>query len=54
MKSILRVWKNLAQGVKKEGATIGIRLSHAGAQTSESVCGEQPVGPSVLNFWSGF
>jgi len=41
---------NLAQGVKKEGATIGIRLSHAGALTSESTCGEQPVGPSVLNF----
>jgi len=44
----------LAQGVKKEGATIGIRLSHAGAQTSESACGEQPVGPSVLNFGRDF
>ena len=42
--------EKLAQGVKKEGSTIGIRLSHAGAQTSESVCGEQPVGPSVMNF----
>lgn len=42
--------EQLARGVKKEGATIGIRISHAGAQTSESACGEQPVGPSVLNF----
>ncbi len=46
--------EKLAQGVKKEGATIGIRLSHAGAQTSESACGEQPVGPSVLNFGRDF
>ncbi len=42
--------EKLAQGVKKEGSTIGIRLSHAGAQTSESACGEQPVAPSVMNF----
>ena len=41
---------NLARGVKKEGASIGIRISHAGAQTSEKTCGEQPIGPSVLNF----
>ena len=46
--------EKLAQGVKKEGATIGIRLSHAGAQTSESACGEQPVGPSMLNFGRDF
>ena len=46
--------EKLAQGVKKEGATIGIRLSHAGAQTSESTCGEQPVGPSMLNFGRDF
>jgi len=45
---------NLAQGVKKEGATIGIRLSHAGAMTSENACGEQPIGPSVLNFGRDF
>ena len=44
----------LARGVKKEGAAIGIRLSHAGAHTSESTCGEQPVGPSVLNFGRDF
>ena len=30
---------NLARGVKKEGASIGIRISHAGAQTSASACG---------------
>ena len=46
--------ENLARGVKKEGAAIGIRISHAGAQTSESACGEQPVGPSVLNFGRDF
>ena len=42
--------EQLVRGVKKEGASIGIRISHAGAQTSENACGEQPVGPSVLNF----
>ena len=42
--------ENLARGVKQEGATIGIRISHAGAQTSENICGEQPIGPSILNF----
>ena len=42
--------EKLVNGVKKEGATIGIRLTHAGAHTSESACGEQPVAPSVLNF----
>jgi len=41
---------NLARGVKQEGASIGIRISHAGAQTSETICGEQPIGPSILNF----
>ena len=45
---------NLARGVKKEGASIGIRISHAGAQTSEKTCGEQPIGPSVLNFGRDF
>ncbi len=46
--------EKLAIGVKKEGSSIGIRLSHAGAHTSESACGEQPVGPSVLNFGRDF
>jgi len=41
---------NLVRGVKQEGASIGIRTSHAGAQTSENICGEQPIGPSILNF----
>ena len=41
---------NLARGIKQEGASIGIRISHAGAQTSEHICGEQPIGPSILNF----
>ncbi len=42
--------EKLVAGVKKEGATIGIRLTHAGAHTSENACGEQPISPSVLNF----
>ena len=42
--------ENLARGVKQEGSSIGIRISHAGAQTSENICGEQPIGPSILNF----
>ena len=46
--------QSLASGVKKEGASIGIRVSHAGAQTSENICGEQPLGPSVLNFGRDF
>ena len=42
--------EKLVNGVKKEGATVGIRLTHAGAHTSEIACGEQPIAPSVLNF----
>ena len=42
--------EKLVIGVKKEGATLGISLTHAGAYTSENACGEQPVAPSVLNF----
>jgi len=45
---------NLARGVKQEGASIGIRITHAGAQTSENICGEQPIGPSILNFGRDF
>ena len=45
---------NLARGVKLEGATVGIRISHAGAQTSENICGEQPIGPSIMNFGRDF
>lgn len=37
-----------------EGAAVGVRLAHAGARTSEAICGEQPVGPSILNFGKDF
>lgn len=42
--------EKLTRSVKKEGACIGIRLAHAGAKTSEEICGENPVGPSLYNF----
>ncbi|MDX2471153.1 MAG: NADH:flavin oxidoreductase [SAR324 cluster bacterium] len=42
--------KNLVKHIKAEGAVAGIRLSHAGAKTSEKICGEQPIGPSSINF----
>lgn len=42
--------KNLVSHVKAEGVITGIRLSHAGAKTSERICGEQPIGPSSINF----
>ena len=42
--------EKLVKAIKKEGACIGIKLSHAGARTSEEVCGENPVGPSLYNF----
>lgn len=41
--------EKLVQAIKKEGVVVGIRLAHAGAKTSEELCGEQPVAPSVLN-----
>ena len=40
----------LVKVVKNEGGAIGISLTHAGAKTSEFICGEQPVSPSVYNF----
>ena len=40
----------LVKAVKSEGGAIGISLTHAGAKTSEFICGEQPVSPSVYNF----
>ncbi len=40
----------LVQNIKCEGAAVGLRLSHAGAKTSEEVCNETPIGPSVYNF----
>ena len=42
--------KNLVKHIKAEGVVAGIRLSHAGAKTSEKICGEQPIGPSSINF----
>ncbi len=42
--------KNLVKHIKSEGAVAGIRLSHAGAKTNEKICGEQPIGPSSINF----
>jgi 2,4-dienoyl-CoA reductase-like NADH-dependent reductase (Old Yellow Enzyme family) len=44
----------LVKAVKAEGGAIGIRLAHAGARTSELICGEQPVGPSIINFGKDF
>jgi 2,4-dienoyl-CoA reductase-like NADH-dependent reductase (Old Yellow Enzyme family) len=41
---------SLVRDVRAEGAAIGLRLTHAGARTSEAICGEQPVGPSIINF----
>ncbi len=46
--------EKLVTAIKKEGACIGIKLSHAGARTSEEVCGENPVGPSLYNFGRDF
>mgnify|MGYP003977099341 CR=1 FL=1 len=46
--------KNLVSHVKAEGVIAGIRLSHAGAKTSERICGEQPIGPSSINFGKDF
>jgi len=42
--------KNLVKHIKAEGVIAGIRLSHAGAKTSERICSEQPIGPSAINF----
>ena len=46
--------KNLVSHINTEGAIAGIRLSHAGAKTSEKVCGEQPISPSSINFGKDF
>ena len=46
--------EKLVKAIKKEGACIGIKLSHAGARTSEEVCGENPVGPSLYKFGRDF
>ena len=46
--------QSLVKEIHQEGALAGLRLSHAGAKTSEAICGEQPVGPSILNFGKEF
>lgn len=46
--------KNLVKHMKADGVVVGIRLSHAGAKTSERLCGEQPIGPSAINFGKDF
>lgn len=44
----------LISALNAEGAAVGVRLAHAGARTSETICGEQPVGPSIINFGKDF
>ena len=46
--------QQLVKRVRQEGAAIGIRLSHAGAKTSEELSGEYPVAPSEINFGRDF
>ena len=45
---------HLIERLHQEGSAVGVRLAHAGARTSELVCGEQPVGPSIINFGKDF
>ena len=45
---------HLVKALKAEGAAVGLRLAHAGARTSEMICGEQPVGPSIINYGKDF
>lgn len=35
--------------IKREDVVVGIRLAHAGAKTSDEICGEQPIAPSAIN-----
>jgi NADPH2 dehydrogenase len=44
----------LVEAIKAEGAAVAIRLAHAGARTSELIIGEQPIGPSIINFGKDF
>jgi 2,4-dienoyl-CoA reductase-like NADH-dependent reductase (Old Yellow Enzyme family) len=44
----------LVKAIHAEGAAVGVRLAHAGARTSELICGEQPIGPSIINFGKDF
>ena len=40
----------LVKAIQAEGAAVAVRLSHAGARTSEPIIAEQPIGPSIINF----
>ncbi|HKI99783.1 MAG TPA: NADH:flavin oxidoreductase [bacterium] len=44
----------LVRSIKAEGGSVAIRLAHAGARTSEQIVGEQPIGPSIINFGKDF
>jgi NADPH2 dehydrogenase len=44
----------LVRAIQAEGAAVAIRLAHAGARTSELIVGEQPIGPSIINFGKDF
>ena len=46
--------QKLVKAIQSEGATVGLRLAHAGARASEQVIGEQPIGPSIINFGKDF
>jgi NADPH2 dehydrogenase len=44
----------LIRVLKQQGVVVGIRLAHAGAKTSDEICGEQPIAPSVINMGKDF
>lgn len=44
----------LIKAIKAEGTSVAVRLAHAGARTSEAIIGEQPIGPSIINFGKDF
>lgn len=46
--------EKLVKAIKAEGAAVGLRLSHAGARTSEIITQEQPLAPSIINFGKDF
>ncbi|MBF0288167.1 MAG: NADH:flavin oxidoreductase [SAR324 cluster bacterium] len=41
--------QKLIRAIKREEVVVGIRLAHAGAKTSDEICGEQPIAPSSIN-----
>ncbi len=40
--------KQLVDSLHEEGCKVGMRLTHAGARTTEKICLEQPIGPSPV------